>query len=148
MKIKAALLCVVAALGISASAGGPVTAGEIPTTAKVRVVDRPAVLKDDGALRLVIAAKCSPNLQAFELDVSATQYAASGFMVRMAPPSVAVCDGLWHRQRVTVHPTEGAFFTGTAKVSMFIGFYDSQADRDLGRDDTASVVVVDHSTVE
>jgi len=142
MIIKVALTCVVAALGMGVLTSGPATAGESTATASVRIVDRPAVLRPDGGVRLTIAAKCDSRLQAFELDVSVAQYQASGSVFRLAPPAVVVCDGFRHRQRVIVYPSTGAFAPGNAAVSIFVGFYDPQEDQDLGRQDAATITVV------
>jgi hypothetical protein len=142
MIIKIALTCVVAALGIGVLAGGPATAGESTANASVRIVDRPAVLRADGGVRLLIAAKCDSRLQAFELDVSVAQYQASGSLFRLAPPAVVVCDGFRHRQRVIVYPSTGTFGAGNARVSIFVGFYDPQEDQVLGREDAATIAVV------
>ena len=142
MIIKVALSCVIAALGIGVLPGGVAAAVGTTPTASVRITDRPAVLRADGGVRVVIAARCDPSLQAFELDVSVAQYQASGSLSRLAPPAVVVCDGLRHRQRVVVYPSTGAFAPGNATVSVFLGLYDPQADRDLARDDTATVTVV------
>ena len=142
MIIKVALSCVLAALGIGVLTSGAATAGESTPTASVRIVDRPAVLRADGGLRLAIAARCDPNLQAFELDVSVEQYQASGFLTKLAPPAVVLCDGFRHRQRVIVYPFSGTFAPRNATVSVFVGFYDPQQDRDLAREDTATVTVV------
>ena len=142
MIIKVALSCVVAVLGIGVLPSGVATAGVSAATASVGIVDRPAVLRADGGVRLAIAAKCDPRLQAFELDVSVEQYQASGFLFRLAPPAVVLCDGLRHRQRVVVYPSSGTFAPGNATVFIFVGFYDPQEDRDLAREDTATIAVV------
>ena len=142
MIIKVALSCVAVALGFGVLTGGAATAGESTAFASVRIVDRPAVLRADGGVRLAIAARCDPNLQAFELDVSVAQYRASGFLFRLAPPAVVLCDGFRHRQRVIVYPESGTFAPGNADVSVFVGFYDPQADQDLAREDAATLTVV------
>ncbi|MFL6179663.1 MAG: hypothetical protein ACJ74E_07425 [Actinomycetes bacterium] len=141
MITKGVLSCLIAALGIGLLPTGAAAAVEATPTASVRITDRPAVLRPDGGVRLVIAARCDASLQAFELDVSVAQYQASGSLFRLAPPAVVMCDGLRHRQRVIVYPSTGAFSPGNATVSVFLGLYDPQADRDLGRDDTATVTV-------
>ena len=58
MIIKMALSCVIAAFGIGVFPSGIAAAGEATPTASVRIADRPAVLRADGGVRLVIAAKC------------------------------------------------------------------------------------------
>ena len=142
MIIKMALSCVIAALGVGVLTGGAATAGESMATASVRIVDRPALLRADGGVRLAIAARCDPRLQAFELDVSVAQYQVSGFLFRLAPPAVVLCDGFRHRQRVVVYPSSGTFAPGRADVSVFVGFYDPQQDEDLAREDAATLTVV------
>jgi len=141
MIIKVALSCVVAAMGIGVLTSGPAIAGASTPTASVRIVDRPAVLRADGGVRVTIAAKCDATLQAFELDLSVAQYQASGFVSRLAPPAVVLCDGSRHRQRVIVYPSSGTFASGNARVSVFVGFYDPQVDADLSREDTATVLI-------
>jgi len=142
MIIKAALAAVMALLSIGVLTNGPAVAGETRAAASARIVDRPAVLRPDGGVRFTIAAKCDSRLQAFELDASVVQYQASGFLLRLAPPAVVLCDGLRHRQRVVVYPSTGTFAPGSATVSVFVGFYDPQEDRDLARRDTATLTVV------
>ena len=142
MITKIALGCVLAAAGLLVLPTSIANAGESTATAKVRVVDRPAVLRPDGGLRIAIAARCDPSLQAFELGVSAQQYQASGFLLRLAPPAVVLCDDLRHRQRVIVYPSSGTFAVGTAAISLFVGFYDPQEDQDLARRDTATIPVI------
>ncbi|MFL6288593.1 MAG: hypothetical protein ACJ73L_09365, partial [Actinomycetes bacterium] len=78
MITKGVLSCLIAALGIGLLPTGAAAAVEATPTASVRITDRPAVLRPDGGVRLVIAARCDASLQAFELDVSVAQYQASG----------------------------------------------------------------------
>lgn len=141
MITKVALSSVLVALA-GALPGSTATAQEASPSASVRIVDRPAILRADGGVRLAVAAKCDATLQAFELDASLTQYQASGFLLRLAPPAVVVCDGSRHRNKVIVYPSSGSFVTGTAKASVFVGFYDPQQDRDLARQDAATITIV------
>jgi hypothetical protein len=142
MITKIALGCVLAVVGLAVVPTSIANAGESTATARVRIVERPAVLRPDGGLRIAIAARCDPSLQAFELGLSAEQYQASGFLLRQAPPAVVLCDDLRHRQRVTVYPLNGTFAVGTAAISLYVGFYDPQQDRDLARQDTATIPVI------
>jgi hypothetical protein len=140
---KVALSCVVA-LGIGLLTHGVATAEQSGLTASARIVDRPALLRNDGGVRLTISAKCDPSLQAFELDVSVAQYQASGSLSELAPPAVVLCDGSRNRKSVTVYPSTGTFIAGNAAVSLFVGFYDPEADQDLAREDSATVTVAKH----
>ncbi|HEX5017196.1 MAG TPA: hypothetical protein VFX15_06385 [Actinomycetes bacterium] len=142
MIIKAAFSALLAVSGVAFLPASFGAAGETAPTAKVRVVERPAVLRDDGGVRVIVAATCDARLQAFEMGVSITQYQAAGFLLKQAPPAVVQCDGLRHRQRVVAYPDEGAFSAGRANVSLYVGFYDPAQDRDLARRDSATVAVV------
>src|SRR3954463_1115934 len=58
MITKGVLSCLIAALGIGLLPTGAAAAVEATPTASVRITDRPAVLRPDGGVRLVIAARC------------------------------------------------------------------------------------------
>lgn len=100
-----------------------------PPEAWVRVADKASILRD-GTVRIRLWSKCPSTYQPFELSVSVTQRDAVGYVTRMRPPDVVICDDTVHRTIVRVPPETGTFHRGWAKVFANIQFYDTEAGSD------------------
>jgi hypothetical protein len=127
----------------SPAAAGPAgrPAAQVATTsaASVAISHRRAVIGAGGGVHVRLRSTCPASFQAYELDVSVTQGATTGSRSRLAPLSVVVCDGRSHRSTVTVHPEQGSFRLGRARIDVFVGFFDAVSGSDTEATDTATV---------
>jgi hypothetical protein len=106
----------------------------------VKISRAPARIGADGSVPVVVFARCRAGLNAFELDVSVQQGAASG-SESILGPGVTPCDGRWHRSAVRVSPDAGSFAAGAATVDVFLGAFDP-VEGDLEATDTGSVTLL------
>jgi hypothetical protein len=111
------------------------------TVPTVDISDRDTRLRLDGTVPLSVFARCQPGQQAFELDVSVRQGAASGSTTLLGP-GLTPCDGTSHRIRVLVSPDAGTFAAGPIDVEAFLGVFDP-VEGDLDAADTATVQLLE-----
>ena len=110
------------------------------TTLEVRIMAGQVELNADGTVSVPLRAKCSPRLDAFELDVSVGQGSTFGSVILIGTEFPA-CTGRWQRTTVTVSADAGTFGPGPANVSAFLGAYDPVADSDLAAENAVSVTL-------
>ena len=88
---------------------------------EVRLGTQPVRLTGIGMVPLAVRVRCSPGVQAFELDASVSSGSAFGSVTRLAPPAIVTCDGRWNRATIKVAAESGTFTVGRAayEVSVF-----------------------------
>ncbi len=88
---------------------------------EVRLGTQPVRLTGTGMVLLAVRVRCSPGVQAFELDASVSSGSAFGSVTRLAPPAIVPCDGRWNRATIKVAAESGTFTVGRAayEVSVF-----------------------------
>jgi hypothetical protein len=111
------------------------------TVPTVDISDRDSRIRPDGSVPVSVFARCQPGQQAFELDVSVRQGAASGSTTLLGP-GITPCDGTSHRIRVLVSPDVGAFAAGAIDIEAFLGVFDP-VEGDLDATDTATVQLLE-----
>lgn len=119
---------------------GPAAGATAAPTAPVLAVDIKAGqvrLLPDGSVSVPLRARCSPSLDAFELDLSVVQGSAVGENNTVGGAFPA-CTGSWQQITLTVAPSTGTFTSGTATISVFLGAFD-QVQGDLEARDSATV---------
>jgi hypothetical protein len=119
---------------------GPATGAAAAPAGTVLTVDIKAGqvrLLPDGSVSVPLRARCSPSLDAFELDLSVVQGSAGGENNTVGGAFPA-CTGRWQRTTLTVAPSTGTFTGGTATISVFLGAFD-QTQGDLEARDSATV---------
>ena len=94
-------------------------------------------LNADGTVSVPLRAKCSSSLDAFEVDLSVTQGTVSG-QNNTVGGSFPACTGKWQSTTLIVAADYGAFTTGPATISVFLGAFD-QMQGDLEARDSAIV---------
>jgi hypothetical protein len=107
-------------------------------TIEVQVVERPTELRPSGLVAVVVRARCSPQYDAFEVDVSVNQGTVFGSVSRLGE-RYPVCDGTWKRNTFYVRPESGRFHHGLATVSLYLGAYDTVEDHDVEATDSERV---------
>ena len=137
--IAGALLVLVPATSAAAAApaGAAKAAGQ---RLVVKVVVPKVHLTAGGAVSVPLKVRCSPPLDAFELDVSVRQGAAFGSVSLLGTPFPS-CTGGWERTTVTVPADTGSFATGPATVDVFLGLFDPVSGSDVSAETSAGVTL-------
>jgi hypothetical protein len=130
-----AALAVLAALVLAPAVGA--TAAPAAPVLKVDIKAGQVRLLPDGSVSVPLRARCSPSLDAFEVDLSVVQGSAIGENNTVGGAFPA-CTGTWQQITLTVVPFAGTFTSGTATISVFLGAFD-QVQGDLEARDSATV---------
>ena len=117
--------------------GAPASAAASPTI-EFQVVEARTELRPSGLVAVGVRARCSPTLDAFEVNVGVRQPNAQGSVTRIGE-RYPICNGAWHRNTFFVRPSSGAFHHGVATVDIYLGAYDTVNDHDVEATDTARV---------
>lgn len=117
--------------------GAPAAAAASPTI-EFQIVEARTELRPSGLVAVGVRARCSPTLDAFEVDVGVRQPNAFGSVTRIGE-RYPVCDGTWQRNTFYVRPESGRFRHGFATVDLYLGAYDTVNDHDVEATDTARV---------
>jgi hypothetical protein len=107
-------------------------------TLAVDILQRQVRLDSGGVVVVPLRARCTPKLDAFELDVAVNQRSRFGSTISI-DAGVPTCDGQWHRTTVRVRAEEGRFHAGWADVGVYLGAYDTVEDHDTDATDDVSV---------
>jgi hypothetical protein len=131
------LAAVVVLAGLVLAPALPATAAPAAPVLQIDIKAGQVRLLADGSVSVPLRARCSPSLDAFEVDLSVVQGPAIGEnnTVGGAFPS---CTGKWQLVTLTVVPFAGTFTSGTATISVFLGAFD-QVEGDLEARDSATV---------
>jgi hypothetical protein len=106
----------------------------------VRIAAAQVEVNADGTVSVPLRVRCSPPLDAFELDVSVLQGSTFG-SVNLIGTEFPVCNGRWQRTTLTVSPEAGAFGPGPATVGAFLGAFDPVAGSDVSAEDSVTITL-------
>jgi hypothetical protein len=135
-----ALLVLVPATSAAAAPVGAAKAGAAGNRFVVKVVTPKVDLNADGSVSVPLRVRCSPPLDAFELDVSVRQGTTFG-SVSLLGTAFPACTGAWERTTVTVSAEAGTFAPGSATVDVFLGAFDPVAGGDVSAEASAAVTL-------
>ena len=107
-------------------------------TIEFQVVEARTELRPSGLVAVAVRARCSPTLDAFEVNVGVRQPNAQGSVSRIGE-RYPLCNGTWQRNTIFVRPTSGRFHHGVATVDIYLGAYDTENDHDVEATDTSRV---------
>jgi hypothetical protein len=128
---------VVAALVVGPATSAAAAPERVPV---VHIVAGQVELEADGTVSVPLRVRCSPPLDAFELDVSVAQGTTFGSLSQIGTPFPA-CTGRWERITLSVAAETGTFSPGAATVAVFIGIFDPATGGDLSAEDSVSVTL-------
>jgi hypothetical protein len=137
--IAGLLLVLVPATSAAAAPQGAAKTGG-GTRLVVKVLAPKVQLNTDGTVSVPVKVRCSPPLDAFELDVSVRQSTAFGSTTLLGTPFPA-CTGAWERTTVTVSAETGTFAPGAATVDVFLGAFDPVSGSDVSAETSAGVTL-------
>lgn len=129
LALATVLLSTVTAFGGAASTGAA-AASPTAAPAAVEIVGQVARIGNRGSVAVRFRSRCLATYQAFELNVSVSQGATSGFVFKIGPPNVLVCDGRWRTTVVKVAPSVGKFRKGPAQVEVSVQYFDTAQGND------------------
>jgi hypothetical protein len=123
--------------------GGLALAPALPATAApgtvltIEIKAAQVRLLPDGTVSVPLRARCSPSLDAFEVDLSVVQGSVSG-QDNTVGGEFPACTGKWQQITLTVAADYGAFTCGPATIDVFLGAFDP-VQGDLEARDSATV---------
>jgi hypothetical protein len=132
VRVLLALLLGAAVVLVAAPAASADTNPE--GTLAVDVLEKGVRMAGGGVVVVPLRARCTPELDPFELNVGIYQGTTYG-----GTPSVDLaflrCDGQWHKTFVEVSGENGRYRVGFARVMVYLGAYNTARDRDTDATD-------------
>ena len=103
-------------------------------TLAVDVLQKGVRFASGGVVVVPLRARCAPDLDPYELNVGIYQGATYGGTSRV-DIDYPRCDGQWHKTTVRVSGENGRYRVGFARVTVYLGAYNTATDRDTDADD-------------